>query len=1677
MAVWNRSAEVKRALGRIGFFVRVAAIVGVGAGAALSLQRWLDRRHDEAASSVAWDATTGRLPALAGGSAGGEGSAGPSAVGPAAGGGAVVVSDFAHPVDAVAAFDGWVNRFLTTTDPGARGALIAEGVALARARHEALYALIAEDPALALAQRVPWAVRRSLPPEVAKWLEAEVSGIGDYLVLGAIPEEGAESTVVPIRREAVIGDKRYTVFPYGRRERMTTRRGVGLHGMAVGDRLALLDSPVRVLDPGEPPPRGRVVEEVCAVSGKRTDLDAPEAGNRVAVDTGDRIVYLCSAGHVAAFSEMLPESGDLQVSPDLGEARVDPEVSRGVKRVLFIRVRFADQAEDFEPQSAIGIYGMVDKANAFFTENSGGQFRIEATVTPVYRLPESARWYQENDTSGFANNVLEAARAVAKKPQSVPGNDGLEAFAPEDYDFEVVRYAGGPGRFLGQAHIGERGVWLKTDSAGVLAHEIGHNIGLWHANLWLPDEPMSVVGPGSNQEYGDGFDSMSRNSGGHWHFNTFEKWKLHWLPDEAVQVVASDGVYTVAAHDVAGDTAGIPRALTIRRDDDRWYWLELRQHEQWRTSPWVWNGLGVRWDPWEKSNGGTQLIDTMPMTANGIMDSPVAIGRTFADATAALWITPIGKVESGEAKVPSVNVRVAFGAASDNRAPELELARTEVEADVGESVVLRVRAHDPDGDAVNLFWDFGDGSFGANAAVVTKSWAHPGIYRVRVVASDGRGGRRSTSLVARVGGGPAVVIAGVVTDLDGRPVDDAWVSAAADDHYRTTVAGGWTDSDGHFLIAGTFTEPVTLQAAKMGWRFVPEGFLNPVDPRRTAEGEETICRFVGVRTGHVVSGLVRDGSGLPVARALVRMGGQVEATGEDGAFSFVGVENGRYCLVAEKAGRELARANVEVLGSDVGGVLLQEERFTVSGEIKGFREAGNITVSNGVRSTVAVLQGTGAKARLVFALTGVPRGRWHLRVYQDGESYSPEGFRNPVVVDGNVSGLVFRRDPERRLSLSGRVTDGVEGIEDVYVLVDGRSATTDSRGNYHIDGLAPGRHEVRASAPGHVFEPASRTVEIADERVVGCDFLSRPANQPPVIVQAPSAEGPFAPGLVRLHVEAEDDGGSEWLRYSWYDVGSGPAPVAFVWNNAHGAADTIAQFAAAGTYRLRVVVTDANGATAEDEVWVNIPEVPVELDLALGDETGLVLGDNVAFRLDYRDQFGVRCTVSEPLPWSVSGGGVVSPDGEFVASEAGEGFVVRVRYGGRETERTFGVGYPEGPGTGITQDLWTGVAGSRLAALRALPEFPDKPGYSGVVGGGFDMPSGMEHNYGQRVRGYFVPPADGEYVFYLTSDNESELWLATTSDPADRRLIASVTGAVEPDVWDALPGQVSAPVELRAGRPVYIEALHKEDGASDHLRVGVRLPGGVMERPIPAHRLLPWGAAAFAPPTIEVPAHADPAIVGAGLEARLSVVAASEAGAENLTYAWRVDGAAPGPVVFLPNGTNEAATTTVRFSRPGNFRLVVAVRDSAGQQVESSVEVQVRETMAAWRARHFAPEQWNDPALERRVWGAESDPDGDGVINLLEYAFGMDPLTPDAEALPEPRMVTVDGVEYLAVAFRENREASDLVITPQVSSDLEVWEAGLVRMDDLPDGRSVYRDFRPAAESAQRFVRVHVRGP
>jgi hypothetical protein len=138
----------------------------------------------------------------------------------------------------------------------------------------------------------------------------------------------------------------------------------------------------------------------------------------------------------------------------------------------------------------------------------------------------------------------------------------------------------------------------------------------------------------------------------------------------------------------------------------------------------------------------------------------------------------------------------------------------------------------------------------------------------------------------------------------------------------------------------------------------------------------------------------------------------------------------------------------------------------------------------------------------------------------------------------------------------------------------------------------------------------------------------------------------------------------------------------------------------------------------------------------------------------------------------------------------------------------------------------------------------------------FEGPQYVGDYYASRIRGYICPPATGNYTFWISSDDESELYISSDSNPANKIKRAYVPDWTMPREWTKYPYQQSSAIYLVAGQKYYIEARHRDGSQGDHLAVGWALPNGTLERPIPGIRLstiVPTsGGGTNNPPTVTI---------------------------------------------------------------------------------------------------------------------------------------------------------------------------------------------------------------------------------
>jgi hypothetical protein len=158
----------------------------------------------------------------------------------------------------------------------------------------------------------------------------------------------------------------------------------------------------------------------------------------------------------------------------------------------------------------------------------------------------------------------------------------------------------------------------------------------------------------------------------------------------------------------------------------------------------------------------------------------------------------------------------------------------------------------------------------------------------------------------------------------------------------------------------------------------------------------------------------------------------------------------------------------------------------------------------------------------------------------------------------------------------------------------------------------------------------------------------------------------------------------------------------------------------------------------------------------------------------------------------------------------------------------------------ILREVFRAIPGVAISDLVNSGAFKEDRPTERVLATAFEAPENIGDEYGTRIRGYVHPPLSGGYVFWIASDDNSELWLSTDEDPKNKQKLASVPQWTAPREYTKFASQQSGLIELKAGRRYYIEALHKEGSGGDHVSVKWKLPNGTEEIPIPGQRLSPF---------------------------------------------------------------------------------------------------------------------------------------------------------------------------------------------------------------------------------------------
>ncbi len=262
---------------------------------------------------------------------------------------------------------------------------------------------------------------------------------------------------------------------------------------------------------------------------------------------------------------------------------------------------------------------------------------------------------------------------------------------------------------------------------------------------------------------------------------------------------------------------------------------------------------------------------------------------------------------------------------------------------------------------------------------------------------------------------------------------------------------------------------------------------------------------------------------------------------------------------------------------------------------------------------------------------------------------------------------------------------------------------------------------------------------------------------------------------------------------------------------------------------------------------------------------------------------------------------------------------------------------PPPPTFGVYRQLWSNLSSAVGNTLDALTNTANNPNWPNNPDPAFtrvytnfetDVNTGMNY-YGQRLRAFVVPPTNGNYVFWISSDDTSELFVSTDETPLNKVANCWVTTWTDSRNWTKEPNQQGLPVNLQAGRRYYVEAIMQQGNGGDNLAVRWQLPNGTFEEPLPASsvagtHMVPFTGVDSQPGIYQQTTNVT---VVEGLNALFSVLCTNQS---SVNYRWSLNGAALSgssaqqPAYWVSNATLAASGQVYRCTLSNSIGMLTS---------------------------------------------------------------------------------------------------------------------------------------------------------
>ena len=304
----------------------------------------------------------------------------------------------------------------------------------------------------------------------------------------------------------------------------------------------------------------------------------------------------------------------------------------GAQATAAIVIDFSNLAN---PSTVNDIQNLVfNQVDQFWKENSFQKTWLTGKALGPYKISVPST---SCDTNAIASQAKAAAQAAG---------ENLSAYTRFIYIFPKNTGCGG---WLGLGTVGGRPSESWINNSAVLhtvAHELGHNLGLYHANA-LNCGTSTLGSSCSSIEYGDPSDIMGNYLPGH--YSAFHKERLGWIGGSntpAVTWVQGSGIFNIQPYETQSTDT---KALKVLKSTDAsgrktYYYIEYRQSLGFdsvlgsaRTTNNLTNGVLIHTG--SESSGNTSYLLNMNPTKGSFYQAALTPGQTFQDSTAGVSIT------------------------------------------------------------------------------------------------------------------------------------------------------------------------------------------------------------------------------------------------------------------------------------------------------------------------------------------------------------------------------------------------------------------------------------------------------------------------------------------------------------------------------------------------------------------------------------------------------------------------------------------------------------------------------------------------------------------------------------------------------------------------------------------------------------------------------------------------------------------------------------------------------------------------------------------------------------------------------------------------------------------------------------------------------------------------------